>query len=76
MPVDDDKQVQKTLLKRKVGDIYTPYLILMINYKIAQQVWTYILPVIPFAQVGPRIQRDDVHQAHQAADKLAILSIV
>jgi len=27
---------------------------------------------IPFAQVGSRIQRDDVHQAHQAADSFSV----
>ncbi len=63
MPVDDDKQVQKSFLKRQISYIYAPYLVLMINYKIAQQIWPYILFVIPFAQVGSRIQRNNVHQA-------------
>ena len=67
MPVDNDKQVQKTFLKRQISYIYTSDLILMIDYKIAQQIWPYILFVIPFDQVRSRVQRDNIHQSHQAA---------
>ena len=72
MPVDDDKQVQKTFLKWQISYVYAPYLVLMVNYKIAQQIWPYILFVIPFAQVGARIQRNNVHQTHQAANSFFV----
>ena len=72
MPIDDDKQVQKAFLKRQIRYIYAPYLVLVINYKIAQQIWPYILFVIPFAQVWARIQCYYVHQAHQAANSFFV----
>jgi len=68
VPVDDDKQVQKALLERHVGNVDFPDLIDMINNKISQQVSPNILGMVAFTEIGAGKQGDDVHQpVHIAA---------
>lgn len=72
VPVDDNKQVQKALLERQVGNVDSPNLITVIDNEISQQVWSDILGMVAFTEIRSGKQGDDVHKPHQASHPLAI----
>ena len=70
--IDDNEQVQESLFEGKVGDVNTPNLICMVNFKVPEQVGADILCMVTLTDVRPGKQGSDVHKTQQAPNPLSV----
>ncbi|MNG19773.1 hypothetical protein D3C84_1039660 [compost metagenome] len=55
-----------------VGNVNRPDLVGPMNIQLAQQIRINTMLQIAFAQIGARIDRDDIHFPHVASDRVLV----